>query len=100
MNELLSEQNHLKSRMKSGVILIALGVLGGLLFVPFVLVSVYGLYRYWSAGWKVMRSKCPECGAKVGYLQPVINYQCRNCKTVFIEPPKTEGGKHQDQWFK
>lgn len=100
MSKLADQQNTLELRQKQSFIYLAAGAIGGLIFLPAIIVSIYGLYTYWKSTWALMTSKCPECGAKVGWLQPGSNYKCHSCGEVFIEPPPTEGGKNQGEWFK
>jgi len=90
----------LKGDQKKGFLLLAVGSAGGFVFLPMAFVAIYGLYFYWAATFKLMRSKCPKCGKNVGTLQPRTNYQCKSCSRIFIEPPASENGENQEKWFK
>ena len=70
----------------------AVGAVGGYLFPPVGILILVGLFLYWRSTWKILSTKCSQCGYKIGRLNSLSNRSCRNCnKVYFEEAPKSEG---------
>ncbi len=88
MQPLVKNQEDLRKQQYQGFALFAVGGIAAYFFVPLSLIALVGLWLGWSAMWKLLRSKCDECGYNIGWLNPVSNSKCRKCGAVYYEQSK------------
>ena len=98
-NQYLENQAARQSKQKKAILLLLLGSAIGLIFLPAVLIAIYGVGYYWWNTWKIHTAKCPSCGKNVGIVQQWSNEKCRNCGLIFLKPIVGEAGENQDKWL-
>lgn len=88
MQPLVKKQEYLRKQQYRGFALFAVGGIAAYFLLPLGLLAIVGLWLCWSAMWKLLRSKCDECGYNIGWLNPLTNAKCRECDTIYYEQPQ------------
>ncbi len=98
MSFYLERQERFERHQKISFLAMAAGALGAFLIMPLGLLALLAVLYYWYCTWKIVTSKCPNCGQNVGRVSSTFNNSCRSCGELFVEPPLTESGKNQHLW--
>ena len=93
----------------------SIGVLGGLVFPPFGIISTLAIYLWVFLNWRLALSKCPRCGNRYYSIGNIIfggsyytktrmwGVSCQSCNLALSELPEVEEVKivsNTDEWFK